>query len=501
MQDQHSEAITPSVPSAAPGGRYDAHAIQSALPGQPGIASQPARAARRKSGNFLVTAILFVFIVGGLAWLVQYLPNWRKKPATPLALDQQLVFAELRAKWDPDDPEYAMEFERGQPGHYDFAFQNPTGETIELGLFKTSCDCSNVQAALLSDQEWTIWKDLEKKRSPTVPLDDSATNKFRWQSLTASDKSGMRVPGNSRGLVRVSWMSRKGEGQQLRLAVDLWTEPQGQPRQRRPVRLETSSVVVGPVLFTRPTLPVAALAPEATAQQQVFFWSATRSKLNFAIANKNPLIVWKAVPLGPDECRLLQRAVRGKDKKNEKAVDQRQLHKFSIPEGMEYNTRVRSAFRVTVTVYQKKGDKQLDQGPFQEMLPLHVDGQMVAGTPAVLGRVQGEVEIPVANDQGKIDLGNFPGKAGVKKNVILWTERGTTLSLAKHHPGLYVKLTENTKESTSSKRHWELKIEIFPGSQTGPLPDDSAIILRIPETQSTPSRQIRIPVLGTAVQR
>jgi hypothetical protein len=56
---------------------------------------------------------------------------------------------------------------------------------------------------------------------------------------------------------------------------------------------------------------------------------------------------------------------------------------------------------------------------------------------------------------------------------------------------------ENARDTTPSKKTWDLRIEISPGSQSGPLSDDSVIILR---TQSTPPRQIRIPVLGTGVQ-
>jgi len=486
MQEQQREAVRPGAPPPAP--------APLRMPVQ-----------RKFANQLFVPVVLFVLIVGGLAWLVQYVPSWRKKPAARVSAEKQLVFPETRALWDPGDPEYAMEFERGQPGHYDFPFQSAAAMTVELGLSSTSCDCSKVDVAILSDSEWATWQELQKKRCPAERPADAATDSFPWNTMSRSEKAGIGVPANARGLVRVSWTTRKSEGQHLRLAVDLWTQPEGQARERRPVRLETGSVVVGPALFTNPSLGVGSLGPGGSAHREVVVWSATRSRLKFEVLNKNPLIVWKAVPLDADECRLLQQALRGSGKKGDKsrqgadddsaqaAADSR----FAIPEGLHYDTRVRSAFRVTVTVYEQRDGKQLDQGPFQEMLSLRLDDQILTGTPAVFGSVRGEVDIPAVGDQGKINLGSFKSKAGTKRSVLLWTDRSTGLSVVKHPDGVKIKLAENPKDSTPQKKSWELKIEIPAGSQVGPLPDDSAVILR---TQSATPRQIRIPLLGTAVQ-
>jgi hypothetical protein len=455
---------------------------------------------RKLTNNFWVPVILFVLIVGGLAWFVQYLPSWRKRPSTRPPGEQQLVFKRPIALWDVNDPGYAKEVERGEPCHYDYAFDNAMAATVELGLFQTSCDCSYVELALLSDSEWASWQEIEKKRRRGEPPDDAATRAFSWQTMTRSEKTGIAVPAKARGLVRVAWKSRKSEGNQLRLGIDLWTRPEDQPHLRKALRLETPSVVVGPALFTNATLSAGTLAAWGSSQRQVYIWSATRPQLQFEILNNNPLIVWKAVPLSSDECRLLERAVRGKEKKaGDMAPPARPKENdpFDIPPGMQYNTRVRCAQRLTVTVYEQKGGRQLEQGPFQETLSIRLDGQLLSGAPTVFGRVQGEVNIPETNEQGKVALGSFPARLGFKKTIRMWTDRATGLSLVKHYPGLRVKLDENPKESTPTQKNWELRIEIVPGSQSGPLPDDCAVILR---TQSATPRQIRIPILGTAVQ-
>ncbi len=71
------------------------------------------------------------------------------------------------------------------------------------------------------------------------------------------------------------------------------------------------------------------------------------------------------------------------------------------------------------------------------------------------------------------------------------------MTLAEHFPGFRVKLEENAKDATSLERCWDLTVEVPRDSQAGPLPDNAAVILR---TQSAKPRQIRIPVVGTAVQ-
>ena len=156
-------------------------------------------------------------------------------------------------------------------------------------------------------------------------------------------------------------------------------------------------------------------------------------------------------------------------------------------------------------MHEDKDGKRFDQGPFERHAPLVMDGQPLgAGAPVVHGTVQGEVEVGGGNDQGKINLSTFPARDGISRQVVLWSKKGTDLILDKERvkPSfLRVDLEKSTEISSGDRTRWLLKVRILPGCPAGPLPTDSAIIIRRSKgTQATPAHYLRIPVLGTAVQ-
>ncbi len=497
MSEQPNETYQPDAASPGPDRSENLFTIQKKFPAQ-GAEPPPAPAAKRplprlKKGNrLLLPMVLFVGIVGALAWIVQYLPNWRKKnPLPPTASKQVFQFPETQAHWDPADDKYAMEYEHGEPGHYDFPFHNLTADAAELGLGKTSCDCTTVQVARLSSSQWATWEKTKNERTGAGRPQDSASKDWPWISLGVDEKTGIVVPGNAKGLVRVTWKGRRGEGENLRLRISLWMQPQGKPRDREFVDLETPTVIVSPLMFTQTKVSLGTLAPGAIAETEFLCWSSTRPKMNLDVVNDSPLMVWKVVPMKPEECRLLEQILHDKEKGKGNPL--------GAPVEVGANTRVRLAYRIRVKVYEQKEGKQLDQGPFQTFAPLRMDGEAFPGAvPLVYGKVQGEVEVGGSNDQGKISLGNFQAQAGTQRHILLWTSRSTSLKLEKTYPGLLeVKLTENPKESTPQKRNWLLEVKFPAGSPAGPLPEDSSVILR---THSTQPRYIRIPIVGTAVQ-
>jgi hypothetical protein len=252
------------------------------------------------------------------------------------------------------------------------------------------------------------------------------------------------------------------------------------------VSLETPTVIVFPLMFTSSTLPVGVLTPGSKAEKQIWCWSATRKNLDLEVMNDNPLVVWKATRLNAEQCKDLEGRLRG-------------LTGESTNKGA-LNTRVLCGYRLNVTVYEQKDGKQFDQGPFASMLSIRADGRQMAsaGAPTVTGTVQGDVQVGGSEQKGRIDLGSFPARTGVKRTVLLWGPPALGLKIEKYYPtSLNVELKPNSKDSTTLKKNWELRLQIAPGSESGSLPENSIIIL---ETQSTPPRHIRIPVVGNAVQ-
>src|SRR5437868_2446941 len=90
-------------------------------------------------GRNVVGVLLLVAIIGGFAWIAQYLPSWTKKPENPNPVidpseKPALVFTRAIAQWypprvgarkegegpSPEDEFPYKDFEQGADGYYDF---------------------------------------------------------------------------------------------------------------------------------------------------------------------------------------------------------------------------------------------------------------------------------------------------------------------------------------------------------------------------------------------
>lgn len=447
--------------------------------GKEAAASESRPAGKSNAGRIAVTIAALVLVIGGIAWVVQYLPGKQlaqksnddsgRKIRTEL-----LRFPEVKAVWDPKDEEYAFEVERDSRGSYDFYFENNHAGEVRLGLESTSCDCSDVKAALLATSELkSRWNDLESRRRQG---DRGAVFSDKDLAWTVLDKiNGMTVPENGKGLVRVGWYARKAEGTRLRLNVKVWANPHGLAAERVWTNLETSTIVVPRVLFDRGKISLGTLSHGTVTGRAVAF-SATRGQMDLRAVNDDPLYSWKIVPLDNKSLKGLEAAMR----KN----------------GL--NTRIRTASAVQLTIAEEKSGKILDQGPFQRRPVLTLDGESLQdGLPVFQGRVQGEIKIGGLDDSGKIQLNSFRAKEGVRQRLFLWTDRKVTLAIDKRDPPyLIVTVLEDSKEATEKERKWALEVVVPPGGPPGPLTEDSAILLR---TDTAPPRRIRIPIQGTAV--
>src|SRR5205823_4483483 len=127
-----------------------------------------------------------------------------------------------------------------------------------------------------------------------------------------------------------------------------------------------------------------------SASDALYCWSATRDL---------------EVEVGPgstDPCFEVRA------RKLAKAEDLRKLTDDLRAEGIW--TRVRSAYRIEVTVYEEKNGKQFDLGTFLRPLALVVKGdgeRLFPSLPAVRGRVQGDIKVGTFEDDGAINLKNI----------------------------------------------------------------------------------------------
>lgn len=426
--------------------------------------------AGNSSGFFsriVLPIVLFVLIVGGIAWLSQYMPNWRSRTKTvdmavPIVPAKELLaFLEKHSVWDPEDPKYVLaEVERNSQGHYDYPFENVSGQPVEFGLERTSCDCSKVQVALFPNKE------------------AAAKDQPKWQDLERSSDKGVVVPADSAGKVRLTWTVRKEEGSRLNLGMVVWARPPGKANQVQTVNLDTRVGVVAPIMFLKDPIQLGMLTARDSARDEVLAWSATRSEVDLAVneARKDPLLDCRIIPLNQEERANMEKMLRGND----------------------MVTRVKAAFRIPIALYEEREGRQLDQGPFRRRLPLLMDGIAYEGGPMIHASIRGEVEVGSADDQGKAQLRNFKAREGTRRVVPLYSDGKLTLEYQSHEPPyLEVKLKLNERESTVGRKKWDLEVVVPAGSPAGPFSEDAAVILR---TKSSSPRLIRIPILGNAGQ-
>ena len=446
--------------------------------GFPSESAAPAPVVVKSSGTtlrYVLPSVLFVLMVGAIAWVTQFMPNWRadNKKAVPVgpAGAAALKFSLVRALWDPEDEDYALETEKGKDGHFDFPFENTSYQPAELGLKKRSCDCSYLEVCIVPPVEWERYRQEIAKSPVTAKSGDWA-----WEKIVDSETKGYEVPAGAKGLVRVTWHGRKAPGSRLQLTADMWHQPPGQVGQRRFEKLEVPILMAAPVQFLPTRINIGTIAARESGVADFTLWSATRSTLDFTGADsKDPLFTYEFKPFSPEERRDLEKKLRrpaAADKKGE-------------------NTRVRAAYRFQVTVQEQASGKQLDQGPFHHDVTFLLDEDKVPG-PQVSGMVSGDVIVGNTEERGKVDLKIFRAKQGTTRTVALWANDKIILEPESHTPArLQVHVKKAEKNGTNVK--WLLEVTVPPNSHYGPFPEESVIILRI---QGTPPRFIRIPVKG-----
>ena len=442
-------------------------------------------------GRYAVALVLLVAIVGGIAWVAQYLPNrFKKIDNPPPPSNNKLVeFPRTIALWgEPPAPgEFvSKDFEPGTKGHYDFPFKSNADADVEVIYFASDCDCASVQVGALAAEEWQsvakIW--AEKPAEPIAyakePIWLDLIKAPEWQKLPADAKAKGRLvvkPGEA-GVVRVHWRANKLPGQELRVRPAVVFQRAGDPSQRGLQVLGIPLMMAAPVYFYPPRVSVGALTSGTSAKAEFDAWSSTRDQLDLdlLLIPADPLFTIEVKPLTKDERADLEAALKEK----------------------KIGARARSAVHVTVTVHESMAGKQLDLGSFYRKLAAKLDGFLdpsVSG-PEIVGRVRGEVGIGGADDQGRIRFPPFSAKDGMTKTVELSADAKLQLELYDHVPRwVKVSLTRAKQQDDPKRATWRLEVVVEPntlGIRSFEEPD--AVTLRI---VGTPERFVRIPIEGT----
>lgn len=473
-----SDTIRAGAPPQYPGAPTDAFRA-----GPPPETTTPGRP--KSATRFVVPLVLLLAIIGGIAWVVQNMPSWRGKTAPPknVNVEALLRITHLNKEgtyygvWEREPGAkqtmpYSREFERGADGRYYFHCENALDEPVELSLTFKSCDCAQLFGAVVSNEEGnTLGRALVEKPGEEITENPA----WSWHDFGKVGGPSMTLPPRSHALLRFSWHNRRGPGESLNLKVHIAAQT---PWKRQEYGLIVLAASAAPVRVQQDRVNVGNIAPDGKGKAEFDLWSPTRDQLELALyeTGKDPLFTVDAKPLDQAGRAALQEKLAGDN----------------------ITTRVRAGWHVTVWIDEKRDGRQMPLGHFFRTIEVKPAGVADEIPPLrITGYVKGDVDVGGVDDLGKIDLKSFKATLGREKNIYVWANRDTELELEAVNPAaIQVKLSKS-KDPPGAKQKWILNVVVPPNQVFGVLGEDNDVILR---TKSNPPRQIRIPLIGHAVQ-
>jgi hypothetical protein len=449
--------------------------------------------------RYVVTIVLLVLVIAGIAWVAQYLPSVSRTKAPPEPPRERLLaFTPEVAVWRTEkmirtkeetpptdgakeprgakDVGYFMEYETETTGHYDFIFKNISSGNVEVLWYTSACDCASVQICQVADDEFERISKYQKEQ-PGEPLPYAKEPTWKDLPKDTSKASTVTLKQGEAGVVRIGWAARKAPGLPLNVSPGVVFQPVGDSARRQGQVLIVPIMVRQAVHFHPARLHVGVLTSGTNVSATLRAWSATRDKLDLKLATvgDDPLFALTTTPLSKEECADLE-AELSKDSKTP--------------------TRIRAGALVTVQVHEKLKDQQLEQGSFYRKLSVYLDNivqQQIVG-PEIVGRVEGDVLIGGVQDQGKIRFEPFEASEEATKVVQLSADEKLMLEPYARQPGwLAVKLTRDEKNVSPGRRIWRLEVTVPANTPTvRSMVEPDAVTLRIAGTE----RYVRIPVEG-----
>jgi hypothetical protein len=452
------------------------------------------RAAKRPFNVWTRIVLPAVILLGGIAfiaWIAQYLPSKGRSRTNdqpgaekidPIRFEGLAVQGGIRAQFFPGDEankDYEPEFELGVGGHYDFPYFNTSDAAAELGVLEISCACSGVEVCIFDAGQR---EQYEKTKLVPVGL--------KWQELEKDKdlKKWISVPAQAAGLVRVAWRGTKSEPESLRLSPKIWSRSAGSSRYPTVNTLHVGVKYVRAIQFEDNYLEFASLNPNDQRTESFICWSAT-SDIDVKSASEDPRIKVVTEKLDAKAC----------------ADEQKRLREMA-----KIMTRVRCAYRVTVTLYEQRDGSQLDMGYFARPVPLKItsNGQPISGqipVPMMRTNVRGPVYLSPQEEGGRIDFKGVNALLGATKKVTIFsTVKGAKLTYIDCDPSWFApQVTLKQAKVDGDKTQWEMEVTIKadPEGQGYALPENSHLKLEceLPAVGSQPpiKRTVRIAIAAT----
>jgi hypothetical protein len=445
-------------------------------------------------------AVIAVLVVGvfGLSFMTQNTRKPTERPSDSPKPDRvviPLVIREKVAVWDPSDPSYATEIEKGTKGYYDFWISNPHPKPVTVALKSKSCTCAEVHLGLVPPADWDAARLREATLATALHLAGALdwavplaltpiAQSVKWKKLLYDRNAppvAVQVPaadpqvGPQMMILRLGWDAK--EVKSMRLVAEIVHQLDGPPET---TGFEVPVVIVPPVQESTNALSVGELRYGEHHDATLVCWSSTRPDFDLRVEEmrNDPCIeIAPSRRLTADECQALPR----------------QLLQAGLINGQ---TRPRCGYAVRITVYEHRDGHQLELGPLLRRLVVN-KGTDTEFTVTLAGTVRGSVRVGDANDRDRIDLGSFRADRPFEKTVIVSsTEPGVQLKVADKTPDVLDVALDETSAS-GGIRQWKLRVGVPADALAGFLPPESAVYL---ETASNPPRRVRVPITGNATR-
>lgn len=454
--------------------------------GMPPFRPAGPKPAGRSVMRYAISLLVLVAVVGGLAWVTQYLPGWRpaKKADPPPSNDKLLAFVREIARWtnreDPEGNPEEKDYSPGDKGHYDFLFENTSGHEVLLLYYLTSCECAGVKVAAVPASDWDRLKG-EHEAKPGEPL--AYAKEPDWASLPSkqTEEPALRVGPGVKGVVRVEWQAKSNIGARIPLKPFIYFKRPDDPGRVYYQTLAVPARIMPLLQLSTSRVEISPLAADRTVSAKFMVWSSTRDKLDVDLVPDppEPFFEFKKEELSPQVCAAREEEMRQK----------------------KQPTLVKCAYDITIFVHESKAGKQLDQGTYYRRWAFKIDGKANPDAPIYgpefVGRVDGIVRIGGGDTQGRVVFKSFSARQGDRKQVQLAADPKVELKTVDGHPDQppYVKVTLTRDET--NKGNWLLDVEVPPGATTpGQFTDANAVVLSIVGTK----RLVRIPLEGNIVK-
>jgi hypothetical protein len=444
---------------------------------------------RPKFGVFTRLVLPVVILIVGIAciaWVTQYLPSRGRSQQiakTGVVGPDAILFKPATFVWDPNDQgqpkdkDYIVpEFELGIGGHYDYQFSNTSSGDVDLGVSQTSCTCFGVDACVFQTT-------LEREEY----VRDKESPQLKWTRLEIDKdlRHKVTVPAQASGVLRIAWNGNRTEPEHVLLKTRVWSRAD---QEQEPSTKELSVYIdyVQPARFQPEKIDFGTLGPKDERTASFVCWSATR-ELDLKPAVDDNLLKVVIKKLDTNQCEKLQKDMREH----------------------QVMTRVRSAYHVTMTLFEENAGQQLALGLFLKPAPLAItsEGQPLdVPLPMLRASVLGDVALGPGEEGGRIDLNIFPAKFGKTKKVTLFSPKGAELSFVGCDPVLLdLDVALKKVKTVADKTQWQMDVTAKPNRDPGLLPENAVLVLRcnLPAegAASGTTRMVRIPVVGTAESR